>query len=118
MIKLIKIVVSFLTFACIALQGQNSSAQTLVDVEAFDTFRYTEIFAVRSGDRSAFQDAGHCFIQNPKTVEGRLISNNGWAVTSEVEITNYTFVSFNGRIEIGTSGTEPPPLFGSLNHTA
>ncbi|MDG1066879.1 MAG: hypothetical protein P8P40_00675, partial [Sulfitobacter sp.] len=49
--------------------------------------------------------ASHCFLETPTTTEGSVISNNGWAVTSEVIIANYTFVSFNGRIDTGTSGT-------------
>lgn len=100
-----KFAVSLCVFAALNSLGQMSFGQSLVNSEGYETFLYSEVSSIPINDATKFEDAFGCFIETPTTTEGSVISDNGWAVTSEVKFAHYTFVSFNGRIDVGTSGT-------------
>ncbi|MBF9052689.1 hypothetical protein LSUCC1028_00335 [Rhodobacterales bacterium LSUCC1028] len=100
-----KFAVSLCVFAALNSLGQMSFGQSLVNSEGYETFLYSEVSSIPINDATKFEDAFGCFLETPTTTEGSAISDNGWAVTSEVKFANYTFVSFNGRIDVGTSGT-------------
>lgn len=99
-----KVVLRLVAIAGTIWTGEQAFGQALVDVGAFDAFRYSEVAFIPQGDKTRLIDASGCYLETLNTREGRVISNNGWGVTSEVHIANYTLVSFNGNIAIGTSG--------------
>jgi hypothetical protein len=103
--KYSKIKTSLGGIAILMLVGQPSFGEIDLDIGKFEDFRYSTITSIPAGDPRKFKDASLCFLENVWTPEGEEIYKKGWAVTSEVRFAAYTLVSFNGKIEVGTSGT-------------
>lgn len=100
-----KVAVSFCVFTALNSLGQMSFGQSLVNSERYEMFLYSEVSSLPVNDATKFDDAFGCFLETPTTPEGSVIFDSGWAVTSEVKFANYTFISFNGRIDLDTSWT-------------
>lgn len=100
-----KAVGGFLPILLLSVSTQTVVADEIIITDKFDTINFHELSSIPLGDSTKFANAQRCFDAQPKTRQGRWISAQEWAVTSEIEFSNYTFVSFHGQINIGTSGT-------------
>lgn len=96
---------SFLPFVLLSASTHTAFANDIINTDKFNTVNFQSLASIPLGDISGFENAQRCFDVTPKTHQGRLISTQEWAVTSEIELADYTFVSFHGQINIGTSGT-------------